>query len=447
VTLANPLIVQASASGTEGTRTLLGLAENGNTNTWIGNITLNTDLTVQSAAVGSTVANGPGILLFQGGTIDVKDNTFIVNSNLRGNNADTYSIQGTVVVNEVLGSSLTTGGGVFKEGSGTLILQGTSNSYTGTDPGNLNNAAGTRIGLGILAIYGDGSLGLAPTNAADNVYFVAPTTNTNGDSIAPTLRADAGGITLAPTRNINIANGVTGQIDSNGNTFTVAGVINGGGNLTKIGPGTLVLGGNNTYTGTTTVNSGTLLVNGDQSAATGAVTVNNNGTTLGGNGIIGGSVTVNSGANLAPGSSTGILTTGAVTLNSGSNFVLELNGTTPGTGYDQLVVNGTVTLNLGNIVVMAGGGLNVGDKFFVVVNDGIDPVTGAFAQGATVTSGSDTFLINYLDDSNGGMAGNDISLTLTAIPEPSTWIGAALALAAIAFTQLRKCSRAGSNAS
>jgi autotransporter-associated beta strand protein len=440
VTLTNPLIVQASASGTEGTRTLLGLAENGATNTYAGNITMNTELTVQSAAAGSTVANGPGILLFQGGTIDVKDNTFIVNSNLRGNNADTYSIQGTVVVNEVLGSSLATGGGVLKEGSGTLILQGTNNTYTGTDPGNLNNAAGTRIGLGILAIYGDGSLGLAPTNAANNVYFVAPTTATNGDSIAPTLRADAGGITLAPTRNVNIASGVTGQIDSNGNTFTVAGVINGGGNLAKIGPGTLVLTGNNTYTGTTTVNSGTLLVNGDQSAATGAVTVNNNGTTLGGNGIIGGSVTVNSGANLAPGNSnsTGILTTGAVTLQSGSNFVLELNNTTPGSGYDQLVVNGSVTLNLGNIVVMAGGGLNVGDKFFVVVNDGVDPVVGAFAQGATVTSGSDTFLINYLDDSGGGTAGNDISLTLTAIPEPSTWLGAALALVAIGYTQRRR---------
>jgi fibronectin-binding autotransporter adhesin len=152
-------------------------------------------------------------------------------------------------------------------------------------------------------------------------------------------------------------------------------------------------------------------------------------------------VTVNSGANLAPGSSTGILTTGAVTLESGSNFVLELNNTTPGTGYDQLVVNGTVTLNLGNIVVLAGGGLNVGDKFFVVVNDSTDPVVGVFAQGATVTSGSDTFLINYLDDFGGGMAGNDISLTLTEIPEPSTWIGAALALAAVGFTQLRKRSR------
>jgi autotransporter-associated beta strand protein len=345
-----------------------------------------------------------------------------------------------VVVNEILASSLATGGSVVKDGSGTLILQGTNNTYTGMDPTMLNNAAGTRIGGGILGIYGDGSLGLAPASATDNVYFVAPGTNTNVDSIAPTLRAETGGVTLAPTRNINIASGVTGRFDANGNTLTVLGVIDGPGNLAKVGPGTLFLAGNNTYAGTTTVNAGTLLVNGNQSAATGAVTVNNSGTTLGGTGIIGGSVTVNSGANLAPGNSTGIITTGSVTLNSGSNFVLELNNTTPGTGYDQLVVNGSVTLNTGNIVVIAGGGLNVGDKFFVVVNDGVDPVVGAFAQGATVTSGSDTFLINYLDDSGGGLAGNDISLTLTAIPEPSTWIGAALALGAIVCAK-RKRSR------
>jgi hypothetical protein len=39
-----------------------------------------------------------------------------------------------------------------------------------------------------------------------------------------------------------------------------------------------------------------------------------------------------------------------------------------------------------------------------------------FAQGTTVSSGGNTFAINYT-----GGTGNDVVLTATATPEPSTW--------------------------
>ena len=65
--------------------------------------------------------------------------------------------------------------------------------------------------------------------------------------------------------------------------------VEGNGQLTKTGKGSLTLTLDNTYTGTTDVNEGVLLVNGNQSAATGQVTVKS-GATLGGNGIIGGAV-------------------------------------------------------------------------------------------------------------------------------------------------------------
>lgn len=460
VTMANPLIVQASASGTEGTRTLLGLAESGNTNTWTGNITLNTDLTVQSAAVGSSVANGPGILLFQGGAIDVKDNNFIVNSNLRANNADTYSIQGNVVVNEVLGSSLATGGGVFKEGSGTLILQGTSNTYTGTDAGNLNNAAGTRIGLGILAIYGDGSLGFAPTNAANNVYFVAPTTNTNTDSIGPTLRADAAGITLASTRNINIASGITARFDSNGNTFTIAGNINGAGNLNKVGPGILALTGANTYTGTTTVSAGTLnaAVTNALGGTTGSITVNRGGTLLvSGDGNLN---RINDTTPIVLGSATG---SGTATFQKGDGV-----GVSEGTGASRngVTVTGTSSAGLGALSLQSNatfdfGSVGVGTFTFGTFTSNTNTLTilnwTSNANALTVTSGvdgtDDRLIFSGAPTDIGSINFNGTPATFilldtgfyevvpVPVPEPSTWIGAGLALAAVAVSQRKRVRR------
>ena len=87
---------------------------------------------------------------------------------------------------------------------------------------------------------------------------------------------------------------------------TISGIISGdSGNLVKIGDGTLTLTGDNTWTGTTSVDEGVLLVNGNQAAATGDVTVKA-GATLGGNGIIGGAVNVADNGHITAGSTTGL---------------------------------------------------------------------------------------------------------------------------------------------
>lgn len=147
---------------------------------------------------------------------------------------------------------------------------------------------------------------------------------------------------------------------------TISGIISGdSGNLVKIGDGTLTLTGDNTWTGTTSVDEGVLLVNGNQAAATGDVTVKA-GATLGGNGIIGGAVNVADNGHITAGStlnSVGKLTTGALTLNELSQLDYQFGQAyTPGGAFNDLInVNGDLVLDGKlNIETSPGGSFDVG---------------------------------------------------------------------------------------
>jgi autotransporter-associated beta strand protein len=365
---------------------------------------------------------------------------------LQGSNAGTGEIGGAIVDNS---SSNTTA--VLKQGTGTWTLSG-NNTYSG----------GTTVSDGLLYLKSSTALGSSSGSLTVNGGIL----DLNGQTISVGNLTGSGGtiwnngpLSGTATVTLTIGNGDTGGgtyagLIRDNNPSSNAGKIA----LTKTGTGTITLSGANDYTGVTTVSGGALFINGNQSAATGAVTVNGSGTTLGGSGTIGGSVTVSSGStsnnNLSPGGS-GVgsvakLNTGALTLNTSTNFNIDITGA-GGTGnagitYDQLGVTGTVNLGgiLASNLVLNVSGLtqtNVGEKFFIVLNDGTDLITTTFAQGTTVTSGADVFLINYADNGDGGSIGNDISLTLTAVPEPSTWIGAALALGAIGITQRKRFAK------
>jgi fibronectin-binding autotransporter adhesin len=293
---------------------------------------------------------------------------------------------------------------------------GSNRTGTGGIGGGSGTASGGSSGSHGSGSHGSGGGGATATNKANTGAKTVSAANTHP------------GTTTGSSR------GTTGI---HGGTTVSTGGTTGTGSLTHAGTGTTTLTGNNTYTGPTTVNAGTLLIDGDQSVATGAVTVNNSGSTLGGTGTIGGTVTVNSGANLAPGNSPGILNTGSVTLASNSNFRVDINGSTVGTQYDQLNVTGTVDISGSNLVVTVGGALTIGDTYTIVNNDLTDAVVGQFAQGTSVQSGVYNFSINYA----GGTGSNDGVLTLAAAPEPSTWVAGALAFAAVAFSQRRRFAR------
>ncbi|NWE77876.1 autotransporter serine peptidase EprS [Pseudomonas yamanorum] len=115
------------------------------------------------------------------------------------------------------------------------------------------------------------------------------------------------------------------------------------GSLIKSGAGSLILTGDNTYRGPTTVNGGRLAVNG---SLTSAVTVNDSGT-LGGSGRIA-ALQVNNGGTVAPGNSVGTLqVAGDVNLAAGSTYAVEL---TP-TSSDQIIATGKATLGGGTVTL------------------------------------------------------------------------------------------------
>jgi len=117
------------------------------------------------------------------------------------------------------------------------------------------------------------------------------------------------------------------------------------------------------------------------------------------------------GGTLSPGASPGTMTvTGDYSLDSGDLFI-ELDGVMAGTGYDQLIVTGDVSL-AGDLTLALGFTPGFGDMFTIIDNQGSNPVSGMFSQGTSITEGGFGFGINYA-----GGDGNDV--VLTVVPEPA----------------------------
>ena len=72
---------------------------------------------------------------------------------------------------------------------------------------------------------------------------------------------------------------------------------------------------------------------------------------------------------------------GSLTLTEGSALVVQLNGSAAGTGYDQVVVTGSVALNGAALDAtrLAGYLPAAGTEFTLIDNDEAEDVTGTFA--------------------------------------------------------------------
>lgn len=213
-------------------------------------------------------------------------------------------------------------------------------------------------------------------------------------------------------------------------------VLSGPGGLNKIGPGELELYANNTYTGSTTISSGSLGLNFHASLASQLINVAGGANfdvwvfdllanqTLKGSGTIIGDLTVH--GIHAPGDSPGIETVQG-NYNMLGQLQIELDGTTPGTGYDQVLISGTSPYN----ATLAGtlaldwtglGGSSDSTRLWIIENDTAGTLSGAFsnyANGSLVGNydGRDWLIWYGANAATGTLTGgNDV--VIAAVPEP-----------------------------
>lgn len=138
--------------------------------------------------------------------------------------------------------------------------------------------------------------------------------------------------------------------------------------LEKNGTGTLTISGVASYTGTTTVDSGTMVVNGSIASSSGVAV--NNGAVLAGTGTVS-STLLNTAASLSPGPGVGTLSVnGTLTFATGSNYLVDVSGSLA----DKTSVSGTASLSGGTVLAnIAGTPLN--NRYNILTSAGLNGTT------------------------------------------------------------------------
>jgi outer membrane autotransporter protein len=283
------------------------------------------------------------------GTLQLSDGASII-----GDVADNATLAFGSSTPVTFASNITGSGAVVQAGSGITTLSGT-NTYSG----------GTNFNAGTLSVSDDTNLG----DAAGTLNFNGGILQITG-GMAGTARTITWGV-----------NGGGFDIADGGNVFTVGQALTGG-QLTKLGAGTLVLTADNSYSGGTTIAAGTLQL-GD-GGTTGGITgdVTNNGTLVFNRAdtmTLGGAIT-GSGGVKQTGAGTTILTgqssySGETDI-TGGTLQVSGGGTAGGAGF----VDMETTL----VVTGAGSSFTAGD---LVAGRGAGPATITVDNGGHLTTG------------------------------------------------------------
>jgi autotransporter-associated beta strand protein len=447
--------ISGGANG-DGSGIALGASFSGNSNSLV-----NLGSGVINGGVSMTGSNN-SVTLFTGSVI----------SGALNMGADTQSLltldgAGTSLFSSAITGATTFAGGLTKQGAGTWTLDRTLNASSVTvNGGTLRlSAANATTASNNIAVNNGGTLtfGVNDTWGNANTLTSAAITVNAGGTLAsggffntlwnPTL--NGGTILLNGGVNSTFpAFSIAGTLTATGSSSVVTGsgannaiVIGGSGNptltiatpgatdsltinaplqnraanatgLNKTGAGTLTLNAANTYTGTTTVSAGTLELANASGSALGSTA----------------SLNVASGATLLVSQSNQVNNNAAVTLSGGT--------ITRGSGVSEVFGS----LNLTEASFLDFGTGTVGTISFGTYTPSSLLTINNFGLGNTLVFGSDLrSTINnssFFTFTNGGIGSSSwnqstSTFTITAIPEPSTYV-AALGLLALMLWPLRR---------
>jgi autotransporter-associated beta strand protein len=364
--------------------------------------------------------------------------------------------------------------GSTANGVSSMTVSGTGLVDTGTTTGIFgigSSVAGNTVGTGTLNLDAGGTVATNRTISSGTVAngtfnFNGGTFKANGSSAGISLNASLGRANVRDGGALIDTNGFDITLDQGLAHSNIGGdsAIDGG--LTKSGGGNLNLTGVSDYTGSTTVSTGSLEVSGSGainstsgvSIASGATfrynssvayaggAITNDGGTITGAGVINASLGLNSlDDKIAPGNSPGVQSYTTSQTWSSFTYQWEVNdwtSTTPGTGFDQIALTGSLSLSgttYGLELLSLTAGNAAGDvtdfseidRTWTILSTS-DGITGFSSgnwsinsSGFTSSPGWDgSFALGLSED------GRDLLLTYTPIPEPNAavMIGAGFSL-------------------
>jgi len=370
------------------------------------------------------------------------------------------------------------GGGGQTGGAGTSGISGNGGDTSSTGAPGAANTGGGGGGGGSVDIAGESRSGGAGGSGVVIVRYHGAEAATGGTVSVGS--GSASGYTLHTFSTLGTSAFDLSGVDMNQRLGVVHnGIISGSGDLSFAGPGRLTLNAANTFTGATRVNAGTLAIGANGSIAASSEVILAAGSVLNVSGheagyTFGATQTLSGGGTIvgdaiisgthSPGFSPGIQAFDSnLTYTGGSNVIWELIDNTiagRGTNYDGINVSGG-TLSIGTGVTSSlvfnttGSSVSWADGFWASDRSWL-----VFANTNSPTIFDSTGVFDTIDLSTDSLGatlasvrtnasfawnqqGNDVYLTYTAVPEPSTYALLMLAAAGLAAHTWRRRRRSG----